>query len=583
MSIQVINSKGSEDLTSGERYTLEQKIKPLFNKLSTYVYIQPIINGVKPDFILIDKNFGVIIIEIKDWSDDYLQSATRQLVVCDEKKYKNPIPQINRYKNIISNNISDIIDFTDDYGDCTIPVQSVIFFINLSKEKINEYSSSFSSKDIKVFNKNMLRKLTLKQLVEPVNINLSDKEVDALRGAIIGITIPTNTIKNTDEFTSINDIKVLDIEQEQFSKKIPNGHYMVTGLPGSGKTVVLLTRAIHLLQENENWNILIVTYTQALSIKLKLQLKAKIIDLDLSENILKQIQVKTFHKLCYDIVGSPSQPKERRNENYYNEFWPKEASNAIRINSSNEKYDCVLIDEYQDFHIEWFNLCRLVCKKNTEGENLFLAGDRLQRIYDVPWSSYKEIGINIQGRSKLLKKSYRTNPNHMDFALKFLSLGKGLQQEISKFYELDRLNIVKPMENHVNLIQGDALVINKYLKEMIYNISIYPSDILVLCHNKYEINSVISSMSSELRQKIVTGKNPVDGKTLITTYHSSKGLEAKYCILFSVDSFNQDNKNRTLMYVGMTRASKKLFIHYGTNTGFAKEINEILNYNNVSA
>ena len=46
-------------------------------------------------------------------------------------------------------------------------------------------------------------------------------------------------------------------------------------------------------------------------------------------------------------------------------------------------------------------------------------------------------------------------------------------------------------------------------------------------------------------------------KLLITTYHSSKGLENKVCILLNVDRLD----NKRLVYVGLTRASEKLFIH----------------------
>ncbi len=43
--------------------------------------------------------------------------------------------------------------------------------------------------------------------------------------------------------------------KSSFMKRVPYGHYMVTGVPGSGKTVLLLARAIHLVREHPEWKI----------------------------------------------------------------------------------------------------------------------------------------------------------------------------------------------------------------------------------------------------------------------------------------------------------------------------------------
>jgi hypothetical protein len=65
----------------------------------------------------------------------------------------------------------------------------------------------------------------------------------------------------------------------------------------------------------------------------------------------------------------------------------------------------------------------------------------------------------------------------------------------------------------------------------------------------------------------------------ITTYHSSKGLECKVCILLNVDNLC----DKKLLYVGMTRASKKLCIH-SFSSGGGKVFKELLScYNEMIA
>jgi ATP-dependent exoDNAse (exonuclease V) beta subunit len=49
----------------------------------------------------------------------------------------------------------------------------------------------------------------------------------------------------------------------------------------------------------------------------------------------------------------------------------------------------------------------------------------------------------------------------------------------------------------------------------------------------------------------------VDNKIIITTFHSSKGLENKVCIMVNTDKID----DKKLLYVGMTRASQRLCIH----------------------
>ncbi|MEK5486561.1 MULTISPECIES: hypothetical protein [Lysinibacillus] len=65
-------------LTKGERSVLN-KIKNLYKtqQSDAYLYIQPKIKNLIPDFILIDCLRGVSILEVKDWSIDYLATWTR--------------------------------------------------------------------------------------------------------------------------------------------------------------------------------------------------------------------------------------------------------------------------------------------------------------------------------------------------------------------------------------------------------------------------------------------------------------------------------------------------------------------------
>lgn len=587
MPIHIINPKTSNRLTDGERYTLNEKLKKIMpdnEDENIYVYIQPVLNGRLPDFVVIGNTFGIIVIEVKDWSDNYLITANKQKVVCDKKSYRNPSSQVLGYVNYIKNNLTKIEEFIDIDGECNIPIRAAVFFVNLSHEKLKQHEKAFFNDKVSLFDRSALRSLSYEKLIGENKRKLSDQEIFAIRGAVFPeIVLPNKEPKEKDQLTSIKEIKVLDKDQEEFAKKLPSGHYMVSGLPGSGKTIMLISRAIYIAQNTRSEHlILILTYTKALSKKLESQITNKISEMGLSERILHRIEVKTFHKLCYDLVGKPRQPPNRKGEDYWNEFLPKQAIQAARTNEE-IRYTSILIDEYQDFHANWFDLCKAVCvSPNSKDGNLFLAGDRLQRIYEVPWKSYKDIGLNIVGRSKLLKNSYRTNENHMDFALQFLANDPTLKKDISNFYELDKLNEIKDLSHCLDFLSGSSKKASIYLTDLIVKLGIEPSDILVLCHNRYEISELMNSLPDHIQPMFVSGKEPIDGKALITTYYSAKGMEAKYCLLMSINKFDNKKLDRTLMYVGMTRASERLAVHYDECEGFALEFQVMLSQNDVN-
>ncbi len=183
---------------------------------------------------------------------------------------------------------------------------------------------------------------------------------------------------------------------------------MVTGVPGSGKTVILLARAVHLVREHPDWKIQILTYNKSLQTKIENKLNMLAEDLTFMDVRIENIEVSTFHKFALHItnVGVPNKPTE--------DWWKKELPD-LALQKVKPHCDAILIDEYQDFHDHWVKLCVKACVEHTYlnhsnkevvGKNLFLAGDRLQSIYNKNEHSWKGLGIDMRGRSTLLKKSY---------------------------------------------------------------------------------------------------------------------------------------------------------------------------------
>ncbi len=99
------------------------------------------------------------------------------------------------------------------------------------------------------------------------------------------------------------------------------------------------------------------------------------------------------------------------------------------------------------------------------------------------------------------------------------------------------------------------------------------NEILILIDSKYKAEKFMRELPTEIRQVLLFQKEIIDDtKTTITTYHSSKGLEAKVVIILNIN----DIKDKKLAYVAMTRASEKLIIHaLNFNEGLAAKLQEI--------
>jgi superfamily I DNA/RNA helicase len=92
----------------------------------------------------------------------------------------------------------------------------------------------------------------------------------------------------------------------------------------------------------------------------------------------------------------------------------KQAEQIFRIKASG---DHIVIDEAQDLSPDKWRLLRAAV---AEAHNdMFIAGDTHQRIYDSR-VSFREVGVNIAGRTSRLKLNYRTTAEILGWSLGLL-------------------------------------------------------------------------------------------------------------------------------------------------------------------
>ena len=582
MSLEIIECNECCENYSGEEL-FREKIKKLYQSeenSKALLYVKPLISSRRPDFILIDRDRGIAIIKIKDYDSSFFSSVNAlEVNTSDGRTIQNPTIQCEKYLNFFDKLFKKQSILCDENKNLKYKLVSRLVMCNMTDNNLKEVKYFYKNNNVEIISKDLLKNLTLDDVFKNTNENLTNNVFDFIRCIINPeLRISQNyrfNLNENNEPTRI--IKVLDFEQEKFIKRNIDGHYMVSGVPGSGKTVMLLARALYIAKLHKDWHIKIVCYNNSLANKMKERLSFvdKIFKIDYSKINRDRISVTTFHKLCCEFTKINKKEMEFYGpENYFNKILPMKAlENVSRI------YDAVLIDEYQDFYDDWIKLCIACCQKHNDKENIFLAGDRLQSIYNTKELSWKQIGINIQGRSKLLKLSYRTGREYINTALEFLKHDQSLSKEIDKFYEgSSNINTCDESSSYkIKFITGYYDEIYECIKKL-FRGGFQKEDILILVNDNYDIEKVKRILPDDLQLMTATSKEPEKGKIFITAYHSSKGIECKACFLVDFDKLSSRKNGRKLAYVGMTRPSEILYIHAIEYDGFfnyAEEVRDI--------
>ena len=204
----------------------------------------------------------------------------------------------------------------------------------------------------------------------------------------------------------------LTVAQERAAALNPTEHRLILGSPGSGKTIVLLHRARHLVDTYstppERYRIFVFTRV------LKAYIRTALEDLDLPDEC-----VMTFDAWCtefYRAHVNPRIPWNTENKTFdfaavHQGVWEKTRSTS----STDKPFDFVLVDEGQDLDTRAFEIIQAVSHHVT----VFM--DHKQQLYD---SGADEQGIlhalGLRRRNLSLLDAYRCSPYIVQVASSFI-------------------------------------------------------------------------------------------------------------------------------------------------------------------
>ena len=197
-------------------------------------------------------------------------------------------------------------------------------------------------------------------------------------------------------------MRVMDLQQEQLARSLGDGHRVIHGVAGSGKTMILGYRAEYLAQAStaSSKPILILCFNEPLGVKLHSVMQAK--------GLGGKVHVRHFHKWCRDQLVAYGQAMPAQGPRMFDEMVDNVIRGVDRKQIPSGQYQAVMIDEGHDFAPEWLKLVTQMVDPTTN--SLLVLYDDAQSIYERARSkqfSFKSVGIQAQGRTTILKINYR--------------------------------------------------------------------------------------------------------------------------------------------------------------------------------
>jgi len=246
--------------------------------------------------------------------------------------------------------------------------------------------------------------------------------------------------------------------------------------------------------------------------------------------------------------------------------------------SKHPPFDFAIVDEAQDISVPQLRF--LAALGAVLPNCLFFAGDLGQRIFQQPFS-WKELGVEVRGRSKTLRINYRTSHQIRTQADRLLApeLADVDGNAEERRGTISVFNGPKPTVMEFENQAEETKAVCQWLTERIGE-GMLPHEIGVFVRSTSEMDRASAAVAAASIPFIMLDENVATtyGKVSISTMHLAKGLEFRAVAVMACDDEvipSQErietvadgtdldevyNTERHLLYVACTRARDQLLV-----------------------
>ena len=584
----------------------ERRVFALLQELpeDVIVYYEPVLAERYPDFIVVIPSIGLLLVDVRGWYPGAIERADDEEVVTTVRGHRevhpHPIRQARDYKlRLVAvakrhHETSMLLEHSGPHeGKFVFPFGHVAILNNCTREQLVERGISHVFPPGRVFARDEFDAVA--SAADSLDRLMTGFDpwwpFDPLTGrgiaAVRAIIHPEIVLSPSAEETATGadgergSLQVLDVRQERNAHLVGEGHRIVYGVAGSGKTVILVARA-RLVAEDPARRVLILCYNRMLAAHFQGLFGAT-----------RNVTCLNFHQWAVQKNGIAFDRNEDEEA-----FGGRLLQRLERGAGEAHRYDAVFIDEAQDFPQSWFQCARLALKEPDDGD-LLIVGDGSQSLYRRRSFTWAQAGVNAVGRTANrrldLDRNYRNTREILKVAAAFVEGGAQGDPEA-------RLQIIRPdpgaaarsgpppemlagseVEDEVRLAVDR---IGAWLED-----GLRPSDIAVLFRANANPSGWVRDLAVLLSARTAVHwpgdgfKNPSGVR--IATMHAAKGLQWRAVVVMRADTVpfaadrdadpdEQERLERGLMYVAMTRAEERLAFTRSTLNGFAGEIERLL-------
>ena len=554
-----------------------------------------------PDFIVLHPRRGILILETKDWRLDTIRQASRgDWQILDGEQVKavaNPLEQARHCAHQVVDALKRDARLTHGdgpyRGNLVCPWGYGVVLTRITRQQFENaglgeaidarlvicQDEMTEACDAEVFQQRLWQ-----MFPQPFRAQLDLPQIDRVRWILFPeVRVPTQAALFDDQdpdFALPDVMRVMDIQQEQLARSLGDGHRVIHGVAGSGKTMILGYRAEQLAKAGGERAkpILVLCRNEPLGLKLRAGFEAK--------SLADRVHVRRFHQWCHQqLIAFGQTLPPNGSKDFFEQLVDRVIRGVERAQIPAGQYHAVLIDEGHDFRSEWLKL--IVQMVDPATNRLLLLYDDAQSINERPHDrgfSFKSVGIQAQGRTTILKINYRNTRQILQVASRIAADlltpeerdddGVPLIRPISSGREGEEPLIVK-----LPTLRNEADRIAELLAAARREGSAW-GDMAILCADSPTMDACGDALARRklphaLRRR--TGDfRPGDDTIKVMSMRVSKGLEFPVVALAGVGRMPKqgadEREEARVFYVAATRATHKLLIGVSGDGAFGQRL-----------
>lgn len=579
-------------IRGGEKRVFEALARQLEDDYTVWHNVPILGSSREPDFVILHPQRGLLILEVKDWKLANIRDANPMRVDLQTERgligKVHPLSQARHYAQEVHRLFEKHPELCHQdgphkgrvilpwgWGAVLSHVKRAEVEGNASFQAVFEPTKVLLADDLAedvdpmafqerlwaMFMVHWRPALTLPQLALVRGLLFPELRLGEQKALPLDPSIPALVVRDV--------LQVMDLQQEAIARTLGEGHRLIHGPAGSGKTMLLIFRAVQLqAAARPDKPILVLCYNKALADRIDAILRLK--------GVGPSVQVRTFHSWASELVRTYQLGRvdHLAKENRYDALARLACDGIASSRVPQGQYTALLIDEAHDLADDW--IAAAVKMVDPATKSLLVLYDDAQSIYQKKRRklSFARLGVEARGRTEILKINYRNTREVLAVAL---DCARSILQARDTT-DGDDIPLVQPESAGRS---GPVPVLRRFanpqaeLRGVVEKIRDLQGegrrlrDIVVIARQWWPLVDLQQRLEAAGVQSLLTreakrGDAPREGAVTLTTLHSSKGLEFPVVLIIALNLLDaheeQFAEEVRLLYVGMTRATHELHL-----------------------